>query len=146
MIVVVDDEAYLGTPYWRELADCGYKLQFFETADAAYNALKSVAPADVHLVLVDLHLPCEPDGRFAADSDYTYFEIGLLLLNELIDTNPVMFPSRSVLWTAAPSGSDACVAAHLAGIRVLYKREVLNSRKFAETVRSLVMGAGDNAA
>lgn len=75
----------------------GYQTTELTSARQAFLELWSVDPSEVDLVVVDVMLE---SGKLIPDERQNQTE-GLVLLRDLSEQNPAVFPSRAVLFTAS---------------------------------------------
>jgi DNA-binding NarL/FixJ family response regulator len=104
LVFIVDDNPLALRPWTDDLALRGLATEVIPSAGAAFRRLWNARSDEVGLVVIDLMLSVEDlgDPRFSAERTSDYRETGLVLLRDLIQQNPDVFPSRAVLLSNAP--------------------------------------------
>ncbi len=92
MIYIVDEDVYQLRPYAIELEIRGYDVKQLNNADCAYRTLSQAS--DIDLVLLDIMLSTEDSNtsKYTREATRDFIKTGLLLLNDLVLSNPRYFP------------------------------------------------------
>lgn len=144
MIYIVDEDVRKNAALVAELRLRGFDVTTIRDADDGYRILEKVALATIELVIIDVMLSTAYDptiSRYSVkDSDWCH-KTGLLLLEDLVISNPEVFPKRAVFFTHATSEllvASIGVVARKYGVKVLKKREFKTAFQFGEEIDAII--------
>ncbi len=147
MTIYFVDEDYSKLFSWiMELEFRGYQVRALEDADRALKVL--LQAQDIDWVIIDVMLAAseQPDSRYEEDRTDQGLTTGLVLLNDLCELRPELFPSRVQLLTAATTATPLIMAKELAAklkIEVTLKSLIDSPRDFGEVVEAAMRTAGE---
>jgi len=144
MIYFVDEDFRKLRALMSELVIRGYDVINIRDADAAYLELSNVNKEDVQLVIIDVMLAANSNqalSRYSRKETDDYHKTGLLLLDDLADSNPRVFPRRAVYLSHASSDAllrkvSSSVRKH--NVRFLRKKDYDTAYEFGEQVDEII--------
>ncbi len=144
MIFFVDEDFRQLRALVSELAFRNIIVEVIPDADQAYDRLSEVKVSEVDLVLVDVMLAASPNealSRYSRARTDDYHKTGLLLLDDLCEVNPVVFPSRAVYFTHANNGTLVAAVERSASqnkVPLLKKKDFNTAHHFGDAIEKLV--------
>lgn len=101
MIYLVDEDLNAFGAWITELQLRNFPVTCLWNANEAFARLCDLDGQGLELVVIDVMLAVEDveDVRFSSARTDVYQETGLCLLDDLVEQNPAIFPSRAVLLT-----------------------------------------------
>lgn len=144
MIYFVDEDYRQLRALVSELGFRDLQSEVIQDADTAYTRLSAIDPAAVDLVFIDVMLAASTDEsrtRYPRAATDEFHRTGLLLLDDLVKSNPKVFPRKAIYLTHASNGTliaaiDESARRH--GIRMLKKRDFQTAHDFGNTVETLL--------
>jgi DNA-binding NarL/FixJ family response regulator len=142
MIYFIDEDYRKLRALVSELDIEGYDTKVIRDADNAFVELSGLSGEDVDLVIIDVMLAAkESCSKYTREETDDYHQTGLLLLDDLVQVNPRVFPKYAVYLTHATSADLVKViitSAKKYGIKVLRKGNYDTGYDFAKDVKNIM--------
>jgi hypothetical protein len=141
MIYFIDEDVGQMWDFRAELIARGHEVVHLSSADAAFAALASVPEVELAIIDVMLAVDDYKSERFSRERTSDYLETGLVLLDELCDQNPPVFPRRAVLLTSTVRREVLLRAQRMADehdIALLRKQHFTTSWDFGNAIASVL--------
>lgn len=104
MIYLIDEDLRKLRSLVFELRILGYDVEQISNADEGFNRLCDIEPSAVDLVIVDVMLSAHHErlkSRYTIEATESFQKTGLVLVKDLVNRNPSVFPSFAVFLTHA---------------------------------------------
>lgn len=144
MIYFVDEDYRKLRALVSELKFSDFEATIIRDADSAFSELSEVEPEDVDLVIIDVMLAAKADennSKYPRDETDDYHKTGLLLLDDLSQVNPAVFPKKAVYLTHASNGelvSLILASAKKYGIKMLRKKDYDTAYDFGKHIVQII--------
>jgi len=143
MIYFVDEDYRKLRSLSSELTFNGYQTEIIRDADTAYSQLCNVADNEVDLVIIDVMLAVKSNGssRYSREQTEEYHKTGICLLEDLVLTNPSVFPRKAIFLSHASSAelvAEIKAAESKYGVKYLRKADYDTAYHFGLEVVEII--------